>query len=261
MAKQTNKPKVVITDGKGKKSRLAAEQIDLDFGEGRRLRFLFPETGGNDLEIEAVAANDESVPILNMQPCACNVVCLRVEGASKDDFVEDEELSEAAEPVLSLLVQKAVEGADRDNTPKKYQVRRWAQAALLQRSVEVTVRLVGEAEGRALNKNYRGKDCATNVLTFTYGGRKEGKDAKSAIPEQDDECDALIGDIVLCVPVLAREAGEQGKALDAHFAHLVVHGMLHLQGFDHKKKAEAEAMEAREREILNALGYADPYVV
>lgn len=259
MTKQTNRPKVVITDGRGKRNRLAAEQIDLDFGEGRRLRFLFSETGENDLEIEAVAADDESVPILNVQPYACNVICLRVVGVSKEAFAEEDE--KPSEPVLSLLVQKAVEGADRDNTPKKYQIRRWAQAALLQQSVEATVRLVGEAEGRALNKNYRGKDCATNVLTFAYGGKKEGEDKINAFPGQDGERDTVIGDIVLCVPVVAREAGEQGKALDAHFAHLVVHGMLHLQGFDHKKKTDAGAMEAREREILNTLGYADPYVV
>jgi probable rRNA maturation factor len=159
------------------------------------------------------------------------------------------------EPVLKLFVQKAVEGVDRSTAPKKHPVRRWAKAALLQNSVEVTVRLVGEAEGRALNRNYRGKDCATNVLTFTYDGKKGEKCAEKS------NAGPVIGDLVLCVPVVVREAGEQGKALDAHFAHLVVHGMLHLQGFDHKKKADATAMEAREREILNTLGYADPYVV
>jgi probable rRNA maturation factor len=160
--------------------------------------------------------------------------------------------------MLNLFVQKAVEGADRDNAPKKHQIRRWAKAALLH-DAEVTVRLVGEAEGRALNKNYRGKDCATNVLTFAYsermGNEKDGK------PRKKGKKEPMIGDLVLCVPVVAREANEQGRALDAHFAHLVVHGMLHLQGFDHRKKADATVMEAREREILGSLGYADPYVV
>ncbi len=249
MAKRTNKPRIIVTDSDGKKSKLSVGQFEVNFGAGRRLLFLLPETGGGDLEIEAVAASDHSAPTIIVQPCASNVISLRVE-LSNDSSMEGVDAS-ATEPVLKLFVQKAVEGADRINAPKKHQVRRWAQAALLQ-NVEVTVRLVGEAEGRALNKNYRDKDYATNVLTFAYGGKDE-KAEKSGGP--------VIGDLVLCVPVVVHEASEQGKALDAHFAHLVVHGMLHLQGLDHKKKAEATEMEAREREILNTLGYADPYVV
>ena len=253
MARKTSKPRIIVTDGDGKKNKLSVGQFEVDFGGGRRLLFLLPETGGGDLEIEAVATSDESAPSIIVQPCASNVISLRVE-MPDDSSTEAVDVSEAAEPVLKLFVQKAVEGADRINAPKKHQVRRWAQAALRQ-NVEVTVRLVGETEGCALNKNYRGKDCATNVLTFAYGGKdgKAGKNGKDSAP--------VIGDLVLCVPVVVREAGEQGKALDAHFAHLVIHGMLHLQGFDHRKKADATEMEAREREILGALGYADPYVV
>ena len=243
------KPRIVVMDANGKSSKLDAGQIEVDFGGGRRLLFLFPETGGADLEIEAVAATDKSAPSISMQPCASNVVCLRVEMPNES---ESGDVPLASGPVLNLFVQKAVEGADRDNAPKKHQVRRWAQAALLHH-VEVTVRMVGEAEGRALNKNYRGKDYATNVLTFAYGGKKNEKGHGGREP--------VIGDLVLCVPVVVREANEQGRALDAHFAHLVVHGMLHLQGFDHKKKADATVMEAREREVLSALGYADPYVI
>jgi len=252
MAKQTTKPRIIVTGSSGKKEKLSAGQFELDFGAGRRLLFLLPETAGGDLEIEAIATSDNSAPSIIVQPCASNVISLRVE-LSNDSSMEGVDASVAAEPVLNLFVQKAVEGADRVNAPKKHQVRRWAQAALLH-NVEVTVRLVGETEGRALNKNYRGKDYATNVLTFAYGGKKDGKTEKG-------NDGPIIGDLVLCVPVVVQEAGEQGKALDAHFAHLVVHGMLHLQGFDHKKKADATEMEAREREILNTLGYADPYVV
>ncbi|MCL2644439.1 MAG: rRNA maturation RNase YbeY [Betaproteobacteria bacterium] len=253
MAKQTSKPLVLARDSSGKSSKLNAEQLEVDFGGGRRLLFLFPETGGCDVEIEAIAATDKSAPSISVQPCASNVISLRVEMPS--DFpVEGGEAPEAG-PMLNLFVQKAVDGVDRINAPRKHHVRRWAKAALFQ-NVEVTVRLVGEAEGHALNKNYRGKDCATNVLTFTYGGKIAEKDEKGYAGEE-----YVIGDLVLCVPVVVREAGELGKALDAHFAHLIVHGMLHLQGLDHKKKADAEAMEAREREILSALGYADPYVV
>jgi len=254
MAKQTDKPRIIVTGSNGKKKKLSAGQFEVDFGGDRRLLFLLMETGGCDLEIEAVATSDDSAPSIIVQPCASNVISLRVE-MPNDASIEGGDASAAAEPVLNLFVQKAVEGVDRTNSPKKHQVRRWAQAALLY-DVEVTVRLVGEAEGCALNKNYRGKDCATNVLTFTYGAKKGEMHEKG-----NGSSDFVIGDLVLCVPVVVREAAEQGKALDAHFAHLVVHGMLHLQGFDHKGKADATEMEAREREILNALGYADPYVV
>lgn len=133
--------------------------------------------------------------------------------------------------------------------PQGKQWRRWCQAAL-QRDVhkaQISLVVVDEAEGRALNRDYRGKDYATNVLSFALN---EG-DTVAGMP--------LFGDLVFCAPVVAREAAEQGKRLDAHYAHLVVHGMLHLQGFDHEADDEAEAMEALETVILGKLGYADPY--
>ncbi|HXV08886.1 MAG TPA: rRNA maturation RNase YbeY [Burkholderiales bacterium] len=126
--------------------------------------------------------------------------------------------------------------------PSRRRLRAWAQAAL-ERDVELTVRVVGRAEGRRLNRDFRGRDRATNVLTFVYSE-----------PGQP-----LAGDIVLCAPVVEAEARAQGKARDAHYAHLVVHGMLHLQGYDHERSAAAAAMEARESEIVTRLGYADPY--
>lgn len=108
----------------------------------------------------------------------------------------------------------------------------------------MTVRIVGTREGRQLNKQFRGKDYATNVLTFVYG---------------DDT--PLTGDIALCAPVVAREAREQRKPLAAHYAHLMIHGMLHLQGDDHVDPAQAEVMEARETALMRKLGFADPYAV
>jgi probable rRNA maturation factor len=126
--------------------------------------------------------------------------------------------------------------------PSSRRLRAWAQAAL-ERDVEVTLRLVGRAEGRRLNRDFRGRDHATNVLTFVYSERGR----------------PLAGDIVLCAPVVEAEARAQGKARDAHYAHLVVHGMLHLQGYHHERSAAAAAMEARESEIVTRLGYADPY--
>jgi len=113
------------------------------------------------------------------------------------------------------------------------------------RDAAVTLRFVDESEGRALNRRYRQRDRATNVLAFVY------HDGSGARP--------IDGDIVLCVPVMRREAEEQGKLLTAHSAHLVVHAILHLQGYDHTRPADAARMEAREAAILAQLGFPDPY--
>lgn len=133
--------------------------------------------------------------------------------------------------------------------PEGKQWRRWCQAALQRQHqhAQVSLLVVDEAEGRQLNRDYRGKDYATNVLSFALN---EG-DTVAGMP--------LFGDLVFCAPVVAREAAEQGKTLEAHYAHLTVHGMLHLQGFDHEQDDEADVMEALETAILAKLGYADPY--
>ena len=154
-------------------------------------------------------------------------------------------------PHLALTIQKAIGKENRENAPSSGDMRRWAQAALLGSDAEVTVRLVGTTEGRELNRDFRGKDYATNVLTFVYG---EGE----GMPDREGDA-PLAGDLVLCVPVVVREAAEQGKPVAAHFAHLIVHGMLHLQGYDHEDSDEAEEMEALETRILAELGYPDPY--
>ena len=120
---------------------------------------------------------------------------------------------------------------------------RWARAALVGGG-EVTIRLVEPDEGQTLNNEYRGKDYATNVLSFPY-----------------DTEPLVSGDLVICPNVVAGEAAEQNKALDAHYAHLTVHGMLHLQGWDHEDDDDAQAMENEETEILAAMGYPDPYAV
>lgn len=250
MPRQDNSPRIVAIDAEGRSSRVKADRLEIELGDGRKLLLSFPDKGWGDLELEAETLAELDVPVISVQPSACNVLTLRVDVHHDMQPVEAFDLPETiAPPMLNLTVQKALEGSDRVNAPKKHQIRRWAQAALL-RDVDVTVRLVGEPEGRELNRNYRGKDYATNVLTFTYDD-EHGAPAVEGAP--------LTGDLVLCMPVVVREAGEQGKSLDAHVAHLIVHGMLHLQGFDHEDEAEAVAMEARERDILRALGYADPY--
>lgn len=123
----------------------------------------------------------------------------------------------------------------------RHRVARWLRAALAG-PAEITVRVVGEDEGRALNRGYRRRDYATNVLTFDY--QREP---------------VVVADLVLCAPVVAREAREQHRTLEAHYAHLLVHGALHAQGWDHQRAAQARRMEARETELLRSLGYADPY--
>lgn len=140
-------------------------------------------------------------------------------------------------------------GLPRKGLPAASSVRRWVEAALAgyRRTVEIHVRYVDSDEGRALNRDYRGKDYATNVLSFP-----------AELPEGVRS--PLLGDLVICAPVVALEALGQDKRLAHHHAHLVVHGCLHLLGMDHERsEAEAEAMEARERSILARLGIPDPY--
>ena len=136
----------------------------------------------------------------------------------------------------SLIIQRASRAA---HIPADALLRRWAGAAGVEGAV--TVRYVGEAEGRRLNREFRGKDHATNVLSFPYSSKP------------------LEGDIVICAPVVAREARLQGKPLRAHHAHLLVHGLLHLAGLDHERGRDAARMEGRERRILASLGFDDPY--
>ena len=138
--------------------------------------------------------------------------------------------------------------APRAGVPAAVSFRKWVAAALKGRirEADLAIRIVDEREGQALNRHYRGKDYATNVLSFP-----------AELPEGVKL--PLLGDLVICAPVVAREAAEQGKALKDHYAHLTVHGVLHLLGWDHEDDKEAEAMEQLEREILAELGIADPY--
>ena len=139
---------------------------------------------------------------------------------------------------LALTLQIATRSR---RLPAPARLRRWARAALAQ-PARVTLRIVGEREGESLNREFRRKPRATNVLTFRY-----------------EQGGCLAGDIVLCAPVIAREARAQGKDLPAHYAHLTVHGLLHLQGYGHEHPHQARIMEAREVAILQRLGFRNPY--
>jgi probable rRNA maturation factor len=139
-------------------------------------------------------------------------------------------------------------GLPRKGLPAAASVRRWASAALVghRRAAELSVRFVDSAEARALNRDYRGKDYSTNVLSFPI-------ELPAGVRSP------LLGDLVICAPVVALEAIGQDKPLPHHYAHLVVHGCLHLLGLDHENDADAEIMEARERRVLEGLGIPDPY--
>ena len=145
---------------------------------------------------------------------------------------------------LSLSVQFADERLS-DAITRPY-IRRWVKAAQLA-PAELTIRFVNEQEGQLLNHDYRGKDYATNVLTFSYN------------ESTDDTDDIVRADIVLCADVVLREAKEQHRSIEHHVAHLIVHGVLHAQGYDHESDEEAAEMENFETEILAKLGIPDPY--
>jgi len=146
---------------------------------------------------------------------------------------------------LDLPVQYGDElkAAARKTLPKERDIAAWIAPALFA-DAQLNVRFVGEEEGRTLNRTYRGKDYATNVLTFSYAESAE---------------DPVSADIVLCCTVVEKEAKEQKKPLLAHYAHLIVHGALHAQGYDHEDAADAKEMEGIETEILRDLGFSDPY--
>jgi probable rRNA maturation factor len=145
---------------------------------------------------------------------------------------------------LHAEIQMATSAGD---VPERAALRRWAASAWTTGDeASVVIRVVDEAESAELNGAYRHKQGPTNVLSFPF-------EAPPGIEEQH------LGDVVICAPVVAREAAEQGKAAEAHWAHMVVHGMLHLQGYDHIEEADARRMEALEKRILKELGYGEPY--
>lgn len=150
-----------------------------------------------------------------------------------------------ASPEFSLSVQFASEA---DALPSRAQIRRWVAAALEQ-PAEITVRIVDAEEAQALNQDYRDKTYVPNVLTFEYG----------EIGHDESGRGVLGGDVVICAPVVVREAREQDKPAKHHFAHMTIHGVLHLQGYDHIDPAEAEIMESREVAILKQFHIPNPY--
>jgi probable rRNA maturation factor len=142
-------------------------------------------------------------------------------------------------PSATISVQRGTRASD---APTRNQIISFARAAML-RDMEITIRIVNASEGLQLNFDYRHKDYATNVLSFVYESEP-----------------AVHGDLVLCAPVISREAAEQDKSILAHYAHMIVHGVLHLHGYDHIDETDAERMEALEIDIMTKLGFANPYL-
>jgi len=149
--------------------------------------------------------------------------------------------------MLTLDLQVASES---NQIPAELELKHWATAALREPGIptEVTVRIVDEAESAELNQTYRNKSGPTNVLSFEF-----------ELPPEVELPERPLGDLVICAPVVEREAHEQGKRLNAHWAHMVIHGMLHLQGYDHILDTDAEAMETLETELMTQLGFPAPY--
>ena len=157
--------------------------------------------------------------------------------------------ADAAAAPRRAPVRVAVSNGVRSSVPAARAISHWVQvgaAGHVRKTMDLSLRVVGSSEGRALNRRYRGCDYPTNVLSF-------------AAPRAARLRDRQLGDLVICAPVVAREARQQGKSLRAHWAHLVIHGTLHLLGFDHQRARDAQRMERREVRLLRTLGYQNPY--
>jgi probable rRNA maturation factor len=238
-------PRLSLFDAKGKVKTVAAQALRIDFADGRSLMFdLSGSSGDAAVAIVAQHADPAQRATLGLRPEHYDSVTVHV--GAEPAPVADEDYAGAAEPALALSVQYGDEitAAVRKTLPKRKLIAEWLAPAILD-AAELTVRFVGAKEGRSLNGEYRHKDYATNVLTFAYGDSPTG---------------AVVGDLVLCCPVVEKEAKAQGKPLEAHYAHLLVHGALHAQGYDHETgEADAAEMEALEIDILAKLGFPNPY--
>ncbi|WP_179403539.1 rRNA maturation RNase YbeY [Burkholderia guangdongensis] len=243
-------PRLSLFDAKGKVKTVDAQALRIDFSDGRALMFdLSGSAGDAAVAIVAQHADPAMRATLALRPEHYDSLTLHVgaEIAPPDVGHALGHEHGAREPELDLVVQYGDEitDAQRKALPKRKLIAEWLAPALFA-DAELTVRFVGEAEGRTLNDSYRHKDYPTNVLTFAY---------------DDSPADKVVGDLVLCCPVVEQEAGDQKKALTAHYAHLLVHGALHAQGYDHETSEEdAAEMEALEVDILAKLGFPNPYM-
>ena len=243
-------PRVDVFDAQGKPKTVDASALRIACADGRSLILGLPNTVDGAITLVAEHADADTHAMLSLRPEHHDSITLRIEtqAAELADSTEeafDEDTAGAEMLTLDLTVQHGDElkAAARKALPKERDIEAWIAPALFA-DAQLNVRFVGEEEGRTLNRTYRGKDYATNVLTFSYAESAE---------------DPVSADIVLCCAVVEKEAKEQKKPLVAHYAHLIVHGALHAQGYDHEDPADAKEMEGIETEILGDLGFANPY--
>lgn len=241
-------PRVDVFDAKGKPKTVDASAVRIAFADGRSLIISVPDTADGAITLVAEHSDTNTNAMLSLRPEHHDSVTLRIEAEPvQTERTEDldDTFGGAEMLTLDLTVQYGddLKAAARKALPKEQNIEAWIAPALFA-DAQLNVRFVSEEEGRTLNRTYRGKDYATNVLTFSYAESEE---------------DPVSADIVLCCAVVEKEAKEQKKPLLAHYAHLIVHGALHAQGYDHEDPADAEEMEGIETQILGDLGFADPY--
>ncbi|CAG2149122.1 Endoribonuclease YbeY [Cupriavidus yeoncheonensis] len=230
---------LTLFDGEGRARKSAAHAVRVQLPDGRSLTVDLSQAADGVVGLLAEHTDTRQQAGLLVRPDNHDALSVAVTATP----VVTTTGTPATPPALELEVQQGDGVGKRAGLPSRKQIETWVTSALYA-DAALTVRFVGEDEGRTLNRTYRGKDYATNVLTFSYA---------------ENEDDPVSGDIVLCCPVVEAEAREQRKPLEAHYAHLIVHGVLHAQGYEHEDDAEAEEMEAIETETLQALGYDDPY--
>ncbi|AOY91734.1 rRNA maturation RNase YbeY [Cupriavidus sp. USMAA2-4] len=232
-------PALTLFDADGRARKSAAHALRVQLPDGRSLTIDLSQAADGVVALVAEHTDTRQQAGLLVRPDNHDALAVAITATPQTTTTG----TPASPPALELEVQTGEGIGKRAGLPPRRRIETWVKSALYA-DATLTLRFVGEEEGRALNRSYRGKDYATNVLTFAYA-------------ESVD--DPVTADIVLCCPVVEAEAREQGKPLEAHYAHLIVHGVLHAQGYEHEDDAEAEEMEAIETETLQALGYADPY--
>ncbi|MCY0857770.1 rRNA maturation RNase YbeY [Cupriavidus sp. D39] len=238
-AKSSSSASLILFDAEGRARKTQAHALRVQLPDGRSVTVDLSQAADGVVALLAEHADDRQQAGLLVRPDNHDALSVAVTATP----VVTTTGTPATPPSLELALQYGDGLKARRGLPTQRKVQTWAKSALYA-DATLTIRFVGEEEGRSLNRSYRGKDYATNVLTFAYA---------------EHESDPVSGDIVLCCPVVEQEAREQKKSLEAHYAHLIVHGVLHAQGYEHEEDAEAEEMEAIETETLQALGFADPY--
>lgn len=237
--KTPNTPTITLFDADGRARKTAAHALRVQLADGRSVTVDLSQAADGVVALLAEHTDPAQQAGLLVRPDNHDALSVAVTAMPLTTTTGTPATPRALE--LGLQLGDGIRKGD--GLPRRKQVETWVKSALYA-DAALTVRFVGEEEGRTLNRTYRGKDYATNVLTFAYA-------------EHEDE--PVTGDIVLCCPVVEAEAREQRKPLLAHYAHLIVHGVLHAQGYEHEDDADAEEMEAIETETLQALGFDDPY--